>query len=120
MTEQEIFEKLQDIIIEKWEGSRSRKDITRETDLVTDLEADSLDVLELFMDIEKNFNITFTDGEFADLGITGKGTNINTFKIKTVVILIKRKWEEARKQERELPKSNAVLFFMTSKRVKPR
>ena len=55
------FEKLQVIIAENL--SCSAEDVKLESRLVEDLEADSLDVVELTMAIEEAFGVTISDDE---------------------------------------------------------
>ncbi|WDV47662.1 acyl carrier protein [Clostridiaceae bacterium M8S5] len=56
-----VFEKLVKIIHEQL--SVPAEDITLETSLQNDLEADSLDIVELIMAIEDEFNIEISDDE---------------------------------------------------------
>jgi len=53
------FDKVKQIIAEQL--SVDEDSITMGTDLVKDLEADSLDVVELVMEIEQSFNIEIPD-----------------------------------------------------------
>jgi len=53
------FDKVKEIIAEQL--SVDADSITMETDLVNDLSADSLDVVELVMEIEQNFNLEIPD-----------------------------------------------------------
>ncbi|MBQ9625480.1 MAG: acyl carrier protein [Clostridia bacterium] len=53
------FEKIKKIIAEQL--SVDEDSITMETDLVNDLKADSLDVVELVMEVEQTFNIDIPD-----------------------------------------------------------
>ena len=50
-----VFEKVRDIIATQFDVDPEH--ITEETDFVADLEADSLDVVELAMSIEEAFNL---------------------------------------------------------------
>ena len=50
-----IFEKVRELIAEQFEVAA--EDVTEETDFVADLEADSLDVVELAMNIEDTFDL---------------------------------------------------------------
>lgn len=61
MSEQEIFEKLKKIIIE--ELGASEESITMESTFVDDLSADSLDIVELIMNLEEEFEIEIPDSE---------------------------------------------------------
>ena len=53
------FERLQDLIVEGL--GVEKEQVTMESDLVTDLGADSLDAVELIMAIEDEFDITVDD-----------------------------------------------------------
>ena len=54
-----IFEKIQEALAEQFEVEPDT--ITRETDIINDLGADSLDLVELIMALEEEYNITITD-----------------------------------------------------------
>lgn len=58
---EEIFEELKPIIIEQLGGKD--ENLTMETTFVGDLAADSLDIVELIMSIEEEFNIEISDGD---------------------------------------------------------
>lgn len=59
--EEEIFEKLKKIIAEQF-GIDEIK-ITKDSILTDDLAADSLDIVELVMNIEENFNIQIAESD---------------------------------------------------------
>lgn len=59
MNENEIFEKLRKIIVE--ELGVKDEDVTLDATFVDDLSADSLDIVELVMSIEEEFNIEIPD-----------------------------------------------------------
>lgn len=61
MSEQEIFEKLKKIIVEGL--GASEESITMEATFVDDLSADSLDIVELIMSLEEEFEIEIPDSE---------------------------------------------------------
>lgn len=61
MSEQEIFEKVKDIVVEQL-GVEAEK-VTKEATFVDDLAADSLDIVELVMGIEEEFDIEIDDSE---------------------------------------------------------
>ena len=54
-----VFEKLRDILAEQLEADPDS--ITLETDIANDLGADSLDVVELAMTVEDEFNVVIPD-----------------------------------------------------------
>lgn len=61
MTEQEIFEKLKKIIVEQL--GASQESITMEATFVDDLSADSLDIVELIMSLEEEFDMEIPDAD---------------------------------------------------------
>lgn len=61
MNEQEIFEKVKVIVVEQL-GVEEEK-VTKEATFVDDLTADSLDIVELVMSIEEEFDIEIDDSE---------------------------------------------------------
>jgi len=73
MTINMIFEKIRDVLAEQLEVEPGT--ITKETDLMNDLGADSLDLVELIMALEDEYGVSATDesvyehrtvGEIAD------------------------------------------------------
>ncbi len=61
MSSEEIFEKVKKIIIDLLQVSEDA--VTPEAHFIDDLGADSLDLVELIMGIEEEFNIEIPDGE---------------------------------------------------------
>ena len=60
-----IFETVRDTLAEQFEIDPS--EITMDTNLIDDIGADSLDVVELIMTLEDTYGITITDEEAANL-----------------------------------------------------
>lgn len=56
-----VFDKIRDIIVEQLSVDQSL--VTMETNLMKDLEADSLDAVEIIMGIEEEFGIEIPDDE---------------------------------------------------------
>lgn len=65
-----IFEKVQEILSEQLDVPA--ESITVDTNLVDDLGADSLDVVELIMSVEDEFGISISDEDAANLPTVGK------------------------------------------------
>ena len=53
------FEKIREIVVEQLSCDESK--VTEETDLIKDLEADSLDAVEIIVAIEEQFDIEIPD-----------------------------------------------------------
>lgn len=64
-----MFEKICEILAEKFDADAST--MTMETKIKDDLNADSLDVVELMMDLEENFGITISDEKAAEMSTVG-------------------------------------------------
>ncbi len=69
MTEAEIESKVIDIVAEQMGVEKS--EITRETSFVNDLNADSLDTVELVMEFEDAFDTSIPDEEAEKIGTVG-------------------------------------------------
>ena len=64
-----IFEKIREIIVEQLAVDESM--VTMETNLMKDLEADSLDAVEIIMGIEEEFGIEIPDEEAEKIQLVG-------------------------------------------------
>ena len=60
-----MFEKVQQLIAEHLSISADK--IKPESDFITDLEADSLDIVEMLISLEDCFGIEFEDGEMVNI-----------------------------------------------------
>ena len=60
-----VFEKLRELLSKQLEVSKDR--ITMDTNIVEDLGADSLDVVELIMSLEDEYGIIITDEAVREL-----------------------------------------------------
>ena len=60
-----VFEKLRELLSEQLEIDKEK--ITPDTHIVEDLGADSLDVVELLMSLEDEYDITITDDAVREL-----------------------------------------------------
>ncbi len=60
-----IFEKVRDALASQFE--LDPETVTLETNLIDDLGADSLDVVELIMELEDEFGVTISDEAAAEL-----------------------------------------------------
>ena len=61
----EIFEKLRDMIADQL--ALNKDDIKPESNIIKDLHADSLDLVETLMNIENEWGITIGDDDVADI-----------------------------------------------------
>ena len=65
-----IFENVRDALAQQFEVEP--ESITLETNLIDDLGADSLDVVELIMELEDEFGVTISDEAAAELYTVGR------------------------------------------------
>ncbi len=75
-----VFKKVQSIIVE--ELNLDKEKVTRDSRLQEDLGADSLDAVELIMNIEDEFDIQISDDEATDIKTVGELVDFITKKIK--------------------------------------
>ncbi|MCR5484843.1 MAG: acyl carrier protein [Clostridiales bacterium] len=64
-----VFEKVRDIICEQFDVDADR--VTMDTSLSSDLQADSLDVIDLAMSIEDEFDMEVPDTEIEKIKTVG-------------------------------------------------
>lgn len=64
-----VFEKLQEIFANQF--GIDAETITETTDIVSDLGADSLDVVEMLMTLEDEYGITIEDDKVAEMKTVG-------------------------------------------------
>ncbi len=65
-----MFEKVKSVLAQQFE--MDPESITMDTNLIDDLGADSLDVVELIMSLEDEFGISISDADAAQLYTVGK------------------------------------------------
>ena len=61
MSSEEVFDKVKEIIVEQL--GVAENDVTQEASFIDDLGADSLDIVELIMAIEEEFDIEIPDAD---------------------------------------------------------
>ena len=64
-----MFEKICELLADKFDADAST--MTMDTKIKEDLNADSLDVVELMMDLEENFGITISDEDATQMSTIG-------------------------------------------------
>ncbi len=64
-----VFEKIQKILCEQLD--LEEKQVTMDSDIVEDLEADSLDVVDLVMSIEDEFGLEVPDEQIEEFRVVG-------------------------------------------------
>lgn len=64
-----VFDKIRDIIVDQLSVDKSM--VTMDTNLTKDLEADSLDAVEIIMAIEEEFDIEVPDEEAEKFQVVG-------------------------------------------------
>ncbi|MEN1966909.1 acyl carrier protein [Lentibacillus sp. N15] len=69
----DVFDRVKDIIVEKLDVEESK--VTLEASFKDDLEADSLDVVELVMELEDEFDTEIADEEAEKINTVGDAVN---------------------------------------------
>ncbi|HLR71078.1 MAG TPA: acyl carrier protein [Pseudogracilibacillus sp.] len=69
----DVFERVKEIIVEQLDVDES--DVTMEASFRDDLEADSLDVVELVMELEDEFDLEIADEEAESINTVGDAVN---------------------------------------------
>lgn len=73
MTEEEIFTKIQDILADNFDVDK--KNITKETNFTTDLDADSIDLVEFILQLEDEFGSEISDEDAEKIKTVGDAVN---------------------------------------------
>jgi acyl carrier protein len=76
MTPEEVQDKVFTIVSEQM--AINKAEITRETSFVNDLNADSLDIVELVMEFEDNFEMSIPDEEAEKIRTVGQAIDYIT------------------------------------------
>lgn len=69
----EVFDRVREIIVEQLDVEEAQ--VTMEASFRDDLEADSLDVVELVMELEDEFDIEIADDEAEQINTVGDAVN---------------------------------------------
>ncbi len=69
----DIFDRVKEIIVEQLDVEESQ--VTMEASFRDDLEADSLDVVELVMELEDEFDLEIADEEAESINTVGDAVN---------------------------------------------
>lgn len=79
MTKAEVFAKLKEVIVDRLDVEEDK--IVPEASFVEDLGADSLDIVELIMGIEEEFDIEIPDEDAEKLTSVGEAMNYACTKL---------------------------------------
>jgi len=80
MTHEEIEKRTREIVIDKL--GVDENEVTEEADFMHDLGADSLDTVELGMELEQEFNIAITDIEWEKVNTFSEAVALIESKVK--------------------------------------
>ncbi len=67
---EEIYEQVKDILVERLDVDEA--DVSETASLRDDLKADSLDLVELIMDLEERFGVKISDDDAQKIGTVGE------------------------------------------------
>lgn len=73
MTEEKIFTKIQDILADNFEVAKNN--ITKKTNFTTDLDADSIDLVEFILQLEDEFGSEISDEDAEKIKTVGDAVN---------------------------------------------
>ncbi|MCI5791379.1 MAG: acyl carrier protein [Clostridiales bacterium] len=75
-----VFEKLKEVLVE--EIGVSPEEVTMDSNMVTDIGADSLDIVQLLIKMEKEYGFKFSDEEMKNVKTVGDVVRYIEEKIK--------------------------------------
>ena len=73
MSKEEIFNKIRDILAENFEVDKEK--ITDETNFTSDLDADSIDLVEFILQLEDEFGAEISDEDAEKIKTVGDAVN---------------------------------------------
>ena len=73
MSKEEIFNKIRDILADNFEVDKDK--ITDETNFTSDLDADSIDLLEFILQLEDEFGAEISDEDAEKIKTVGDAVN---------------------------------------------
>lgn len=76
MTKEEVFNKISDIIVDHFDVDKSK--ITNDLNFKTDLNADSIDIVEFVLELEDAFGAEISDEDAEKLSTVGQAVDFIT------------------------------------------
>ena len=73
MTEKEIFTKIRDMLADNFEVDKDK--ITKDTNFTSDLDADSIDLVEFILQLEDEFGAEISDEDAEKIKTVGDAVN---------------------------------------------
>ncbi|WLS99791.1 acyl carrier protein [Lactobacillus helsingborgensis] len=73
MTEEEIFTKIRDMLADNFEVDKDK--ITKDTNFTSDLDADSIDLVEFILQLEDEFGAEISDEDAEKIKTVGNAVN---------------------------------------------